>query len=597
MNIRFFRRALIMLLTLIMLTAASAFAETLHTDGHLELYIDGKLPPSNPIILSKGTDTIEDVLTAGLKAQKNKIDIAKFKLTPNEFHVVYQDLMNNSPDLFFVGNGYSYWTSGNKVTALEPTYRYKGGDLKNRIAAYEESVNEIVEDAKKADTIIGQMLRANEYFCLNFEYDLSYNIYSPDLLFSQGKGVCQAYMLGYKAVLDRLGVTSVAVPSNALNHIWNLVNLNGNWYHIDVTWNDPVPDVPLGAFHHNFLRSDAGIRSTDHTQWDPICYSATSTKYDDAFWIDNNTPLTVIGSKAYYTSFDQGNWEATIHSYDFSTDSTSDLYSYTPSSYNSWGLSCCANNYRVYFPIGNEVYSVDKNGEHLHLEYTLEKAGRKIYRIIIDDTHLTLYYSSSSMYNGDIITVDLQIPFTMDLPAGIAMTPGQTFPIVINLDPPPKYPPDIAYASSRPQIVSVDQNGNLTAIAPGTATIMAAYSEDTFDTTTVTVCCTNTLCIPSAVKEISDESFTGTGAQQIDIPDNATTIGHGAFSQSDTLLFVDLPDSLTSIATDAFDGSSNVTIICSDDSFAHTIIHNCGISHIALQPEIALTPAGVLEEY
>lgn len=602
MDTRHIRRILMTLLMLAMLTlpALPAFAEEIKASGQLELYIDGKLPPSPKLITSKASETVQDVLTKGLKAQKSKIDIKKFNLSPNEFQVVYQDLMNNSPDLFFVGNSYSYWSDGSNVTALEPTYRYSGTDLQNRIAAYEKSVNEIVEDAKKADTLIGRMLRANEYFCTHFEYDKGYQIYSADLLFSQKKGVCQAYMLGYKAVLDRLGVTSIAVPSNPLNHIWNLVKLDGSWYHIDPTWNDPLvnnADVPLGAFHHNFLRSDAGMRATDHTTWDPIPYSATSTKYDDAFWIDNSTPLTVLGSTVYYTTFDQNSWKATVRSHDFGTGASSSLYSYSPTFYNSWGLPCCANDYRVYFAIGHEVYSVDKNGEKLRLEYTLDKTNRKVYRMTMEGSLLTMFISTSDPATGDVITVDLTIPFTIDLPDGIAMTPGETLAMPMTFTPEPKDPPILAHASSRPEIVSVDANGVLTAIAPGTATVMTAYSEDYYDTTTVTVCCENTICLPSAVKEISDEAFTGVGAEYVEIPETATTIGHGAFSQSDALLFINLPDSLTSIAEDAFDGSDNVTVLCSDGCFAHDYTHSCGVAHIVLKPEITLTPASVLGGY
>lgn len=49
--------------------------------------------------------------------------------------------------------------------------------------------------------------------------------------------------------------------------MWNLVKLDGTWYHADPTWDDPVPDVPGRAQYHYFLKSDKTM-AKDHT-WVP----------------------------------------------------------------------------------------------------------------------------------------------------------------------------------------------------------------------------------------------------------------------------------------------------------------------------------------
>ena len=49
-----------------------------------------------------------------------------------------------------------------------------------------------------------------------------------------------------------------------MNHIWNLIKIDGKWYHVDVTWDDPIMDKPGRVKHDNFLRSDDGIKDTDH---------------------------------------------------------------------------------------------------------------------------------------------------------------------------------------------------------------------------------------------------------------------------------------------------------------------------------------------
>lgn len=84
----------------------------------------------------------------------------------------------------------------------------------------------------------------------------------------EGDAVCQGYALAYKLLLDKCGIDSVLVTSNEMGHAWNLVKLDGSWYHVDVTWDDPTPNVEGGGTHKNFLRSDEGIGSTGHSGWD-----------------------------------------------------------------------------------------------------------------------------------------------------------------------------------------------------------------------------------------------------------------------------------------------------------------------------------------
>lgn len=66
--------------------------------------------------------------------------------------------------------------------------------------------------------------------------------------------------------LDQLGINVKYVLGYAGEeyHAWNLVQLNNQWYHLDTTWNDPVPDQGKVSNYSYFLKSDNQI-STDHT--------------------------------------------------------------------------------------------------------------------------------------------------------------------------------------------------------------------------------------------------------------------------------------------------------------------------------------------
>ena len=51
--------------------------------------------------------------------------------------------------------------------------------------------------------------------------------------------------------LNTLGIQNYKISSS--NHVWNLVNLDGTWYHLDLTWDDPVASDGNQYLLHNFF--------------------------------------------------------------------------------------------------------------------------------------------------------------------------------------------------------------------------------------------------------------------------------------------------------------------------------------------------------
>ena len=63
-----------------------------------------------------------------------------------------------------------------------------------------------------------------------------------------------------------------------MNHGWNKVKVDGNWYNLDVTWDDPVPDKKGHISYGYFLVSDSQLAKT-HSWNDAGLPKATDTRY------------------------------------------------------------------------------------------------------------------------------------------------------------------------------------------------------------------------------------------------------------------------------------------------------------------------------
>ncbi len=102
------------------------------------------------------------------------------------------------------------------------------------------------------------------------------------------RGVCQCYALLMNALLQRVGVESRYLSgtlSSGGSHAWNLVKIDGAWYHIDATWDDGGNK----AEYSYFLKSSAMLKSVNNgihpyakaASPDEYQLQATSTRFDN----------------------------------------------------------------------------------------------------------------------------------------------------------------------------------------------------------------------------------------------------------------------------------------------------------------------------
>lgn len=113
-------------------------------------------------------------------------------------------------------------------------------------------------------------------------------------------GVCQGYALLAHSMLQKLGIETQYIVGyvGEVGHAWNLVKLGGQWYHLDTTWNDPVPDRK-GAVRYQYFLVDDRTMAKDHT-WIAADYpKATSAKYSYYHTVDFPAQ---VGQQLFYSN-------------------------------------------------------------------------------------------------------------------------------------------------------------------------------------------------------------------------------------------------------------------------------------------------------
>ena len=174
---------------------------------------------------------------------------------------------------------------------------------------YQEAVSRAYSEAipNEAGMTQAQKARAlHDYLAQHMYYDGTLKKHNAYNALVEGTAVCQGYSLAYAALLKRAGIAFDYCTSDPMNHMWNYVYIDGAWYHVDVTWDDPVPDQVGYVRHNYFLCSDDQMNEGEDGHYDWVSgRSCTSTAYDKAYWKDlgGNDPLSAIfyvdGSEYY----------------------------------------------------------------------------------------------------------------------------------------------------------------------------------------------------------------------------------------------------------------------------------------------------------
>ena len=138
-------------------------------------------------------------------------------------------------------------------------------------------------------------LAIHDYIVLNSEY--GYTDYAKEYAFRaygvliQGKGVCNGYAEAMSMLLTCAGVENYIMLGEAYSegkydlHAWNAVLLDGKWYQVDATWDDPVPDQKGFAGHSYFNVTD-NIMDDTHI-WEDDTYQVCNSNDYNYFEYNN----------------------------------------------------------------------------------------------------------------------------------------------------------------------------------------------------------------------------------------------------------------------------------------------------------------------
>ena len=357
-------------------------------------------------------DSLRTRLLDAIKSYKSEVDISSFAVPVSALKHLTNLLFKSDPETFHI-NEYRYHYNNDIITKLtfDEFYLYDQQTywemLASCMATVEWMTYDLVDcnlnDVQKALILHDRLAAWVDYDKENYDRDtvphLQHSMYGALV---DGIAVCDGYSKAYMYLLDEVGIESYLCISLDLDHAWNIVKIYGNWYHVDVTWDDPTWDVTGRVNHKNFLLSSEAIYATGHKAND-YDTSPTDKRYEDWFWKDSNTAFQYLHNTIYYIN----NKTAQLCKWEIGENKLYDLLSVADEWPSAPGYHWTANYARLsgdwdylYYSLHNAVYKYDPLTGHSEVLHYPDLSGGSLFSVY--GMRVEFNYLYCDLYNTEV---------------------------------------------------------------------------------------------------------------------------------------------------------------------------------------------------
>ncbi|MBO6015670.1 MAG: hypothetical protein J6P60_03680 [Lachnospiraceae bacterium] len=248
--------------------------------------------------------TFEARMVIAWEKMETTVNVTDLHIPTDTLGDLYFQTLYAHPEFFYLKNFYSFSCSGDTVISVKPSYTRNAATAATKKAELDAVVTQILslispemQDYEKA-LIVHDWIAL--HCCYGGDTDDCFTAYGALV---QHKAVCEGYSKAFVYILkNKLGIECCMVSSSAMNHAWNLVLLDGHYYHVDVTWDDPTPDLLGRVCHTYFMLNDASIVTAGgggHEAGDKGIV-ADGTTYGNGQWKASESNMVYDEGKWYY---------------------------------------------------------------------------------------------------------------------------------------------------------------------------------------------------------------------------------------------------------------------------------------------------------
>lgn len=239
-------------------------------------------------------------LVAGIKEMKEEIPLSA-EITENEFSTVWYCFESDYPQYFWLGSQFEYYTRGNKVTKILPDYTLTKNQLPEAQKSFDKAVKKLLAGINRSMTQYEIEKTIHDRLVVLCKYQETKNAHNAYGALVNGTAVCEGITKAFQHLCRSVGIETLFVFGKSYNptsgnvegHSWNIVKIDKNYYHIDVTW-DNAGEPTEDEMHYAWFNLPTNWINEDHVlaQMGYAYPNCTETK--DNFFTKNNGRLSKL---------------------------------------------------------------------------------------------------------------------------------------------------------------------------------------------------------------------------------------------------------------------------------------------------------------
>ena len=230
-----------------------------------------------------------DQVVAGVEESLEEIKVYNDAdpISVDELRTVMDAYRRDHTEQFWFGNSYRISYNSTSVLKILPTYVMEGEALTEAKRQFDAALEEMLAELPKTATEFERELLLHDRLAATVTYVDTENAHNAYGALVEGKAVCEGYAEALQCLLHRAGIQSLIVLGSSINpstgapegHAWNMVRIDGSYYHTDLTWNDQGRRLYHAYFNLTdaVIDQDHDVTPTEYTL--PTCTSQTANYF------------------------------------------------------------------------------------------------------------------------------------------------------------------------------------------------------------------------------------------------------------------------------------------------------------------------------
>ncbi len=224
-------------------------------------------------LLTDNQKAAYEALVKGILKCEPIIDLLDCNITKTDYDKAFTAILADNPHAISTRGLGEWMPSGNKMSYIKYSYNPTAAQCDEIMKNVEKNTASVIAEAKTLKTDYDRIKLFHDWIINRTDYISNNEKYTwrLDGPIVYKKSVCEGYSKAFSYLCQSVGIECLLVSgigTTSLSsgpHMWNMVKVDGKWYHIDVTWDDPLTTSGKPTLRYDyFLISEAKIKE-DHT--------------------------------------------------------------------------------------------------------------------------------------------------------------------------------------------------------------------------------------------------------------------------------------------------------------------------------------------